>query len=106
MNRIAVLALGIAAVALETFLWHAPLGAGDRLAERAEARARLTLKSYDLPAIHVRMDRDPLRRRLVLSGPATDFQRSELVRMLDNVPGVLEVRWDPASPPIPFEVKK
>jgi hypothetical protein len=36
---------------------------------------------------------------MILSGPADDFQRAELVRILDDIPGVLEVRWDPASLP-------
>jgi len=45
------------------------------------------------------MHRGPLSRRLILSGPADDFQRTELVRILDETPGVLDVRWDPASLP-------
>ena len=49
--------------------------------------------------IQAKLQRDPLSRRLILSGPADDFQRSELVRILDGTPGVLEVRWDPASLP-------
>jgi hypothetical protein len=49
--------------------------------------------------VQAHIQRDPLSRRLVLSGPADDFQRSELVRRLDEVPGVLEVRWDPGSLP-------
>ena len=40
-----------------------------------------------------------LARRLILSGPADEFQRQELVRILDDIPGVLEVRWDAASLP-------
>jgi hypothetical protein len=106
MNRNAVLALGIAATALSTFLWHGPLGAGDRFAQRAEARAKLTLVSYDLPAITARMERGPLRRTMILSGPATDFQRTELVRMMDNIPGILDARWDPASPVLSYEAAK
>ena len=49
--------------------------------------------------IQAHMQRDPLARRLILSGPADDFQRAELVRILDDIPGVLEVRWDAASLP-------
>ena len=41
--------------------------------------------------------RAPLRRSLVLSGPADDFQRSELVRILNDVPGVGEVHWTETS---------
>ena len=99
MNRGAVLGLGIAAVVASTLLWHGPLGAGDRLAGRAEGTARRILDRYELPMIQAHMQRGPLARRLILSGPADDFQRRELVRILDETPGVLEVRWDPGSLP-------
>ena len=49
--------------------------------------------------IQAKMQRAPLARRLILSGPVDSFQRAELVRILDDIPGVLEVRWDPASLP-------
>ena len=99
MSRRTILLLGIGATIGFTELWHGPLGAGDRLATETEARARQTLDFYELPLIQAKLQRGPLSRRLVLSGPADDFQRSELVRILDDTPGVLEVRWDPASLP-------
>jgi len=51
--------------------------------------------------VSARLERNPLRRRLVLSGPADDFQRAELVQILADIPGVAGVRW--ASPPIPSD---
>ena len=99
MNRAAIFIAGIAATLAATALWHGPLGAGDRLARQAETSARATLDYYELPMIQAKLQRSPLSRRLVLSGPADDFQRSELVRILDSTPGVIEVRWDPASLP-------
>ena len=99
MNRRSIILAGVAAVLATTALWHGPLGAGDRLAAIAETTARRTLDYYELPMIQVHMQRDPLARRLVLSGPADEFQRAELVRILDDIPGVLEVRWDAASLP-------
>jgi hypothetical protein len=99
VKRRQILLIGIAAVFAASALWHGPLGAGDRLASQAEASARRTLNYYELPMIQARMQRHPLARRLILSGPADDFQRSELIRILDETPGVLEVRWDPASLP-------
>ena len=91
--------LGLAATVGFTALWHGPLGAGEKLAAQSEASARRTLDYYELPMIQARMQRSPLVRRMLLSGPADDFQRSELVRMLDETPGVLEVQWDPGSLP-------
>lgn len=99
MKQRQILLLGITAVLATDALWHGPLGAGERLASQAEASARRTLDYYELPMIQARMQRGPLIRRLILSGPADDFQRAELVRILDETPGVLEVRWDPASLP-------
>jgi hypothetical protein len=106
VNRNSILLLGIAATLGSTALWHGPLGAGERLAVRAETTARRTLDYYDLPMIQARMERGPLSRRLILSGPADDFQRSELVRILDDVPGVLDVRWDPGSLPQEYRTAK
>ena len=99
MNRGTIILIGVAATIAETALWHGPMGAGDRMAARAETIARRTLDYYELPMIQAQMQRSPLTRRLILSGPADDFQREELVRILDDIPGVLEVRWDPASLP-------
>jgi hypothetical protein len=99
MNRRSIVLIGIAAVRGTTALWQGPLGAGDRFAARAEVIARRTLDYYDLPMIQAHMQRGPLARRMILYGPADDFQRAELVRILDDIPGVLEVRWDPASLP-------
>jgi hypothetical protein len=99
VKRRSIFILGIAAVLAETAIWHGPLGAGDRMAARAETIARRTLDHYDLPMIQARMQRAPLARRMILSGPADDFQRAELVRIMDDIPGVLDVKWDPASLP-------
>ena len=99
MSRRTILLLGLAATMGFTAVWHGPLGAGERLAAETEALARQTLDYYELPMIQAKLQRGPLSRRLVLSGPADDFQRSELIRILDQTPGVLEVKWDPASLP-------
>jgi len=99
MSPTRIFLVGIAAVLGSTALWHGPLGAGDRMAQRAELIARRTLDHYELPMIQARLQRQPLTRRLILSGPADDFQRAELVRILDEIPGVIEVRWDAASLP-------
>lgn len=99
MSKRITLLLGIAATLGFTALWHGPLGAGEKLAAQSEASARRTLDYYELPMVQAHMQRGPLTRRLILSGPADDFQRAELVRILDGTPGVLEVRWDPGSLP-------
>ena len=46
------------------------------------------------------MERSPLRRRVILSGPADDFQRGEIKRMVEAQPGVGEAIWSAASKPV------
>jgi hypothetical protein len=99
VNRRTPLLIGAAASIGFTALWHGPLGAGERLALQSEAHARRTLDYYELPMVQAHLQRGPLSRRLILSGPADEFQRSELVRILDETPGVLDVRWDPGALP-------
>ncbi len=99
MNRSLIFLGGVVATLSFTALWHGPLGAGERLAARAEKIARQTLVHYELPAVSARVARDPMSRTMVLSGPADDFQRSELVRIMNQVPGISAVRWDRVSLP-------
>ena len=99
MNKALTFIAGVAATIAASLLWHGPLGAGDRLATRADKIARATLDYYELPAVSARLQRGPLARNVILSGPADDFQRSELVRIMRQVPGANDARWDPASLP-------
>ena len=100
MRRGLVIGCGIAATLGASALWHGPLGAGERLAVRADKIARATLDHYELPAVSAHLQRQPLARVMVLSGPADSFQRSELLRIMGKVPGVNAVRWDPGSLPL------
>ena len=91
---------GLAAALAAGWLHHGPLGGGERfvaaLEEHAERRVRLT----QLPDINVRMQRDPLARIAILSGPATEFQREGLGsypglnERVATVPGIARVRWE------------
>lgn len=98
MNRKGILALGLLATIGVAELYHGPLGAADELQTRVEGIARRALDYYELPGIQARLADGPLRRTLILNGPADDFQRRALVDLLGDLPGVNEVRWDPASP--------
>ena len=100
MNRKAILALGALGAVAVAELWHGPLGAADEVKTTMERRARNLLDYYELPQVTARMDDRPLTRRLILSGPADDFQRRALVEKVGLLPGVDEVRWNPASPVI------
>ena len=91
---------GAALALVAASLWSGPLGGGDRLAGRIERAARATLDHLEMTRVSARLERGPLRRRLVLSGPADDFQRAELVQILDDIHGVKGVRW--ATEPMPL----
>lgn len=90
---------GAAAALIAAALWHGPLGGGGRLSSKIETAARATLDHLEMTQVSARLERNPLRRRMILSGPADDFQRAELVQILDDIPGVAGARW--ATPPKP-----
>ena len=87
------LAAGIAATLLVAWIWHGPLGAGDRFVSAVERETRTVLVDWEMPSVRAVVAREPVKRTLILSGPADDFQRAELVRILNFVPGVGNVRW-------------
>ena len=94
MNRTAALAMGIAATLAATALWHGPGGAGDQLKVRLEQEVRTMLDHYEMQAVTEHLERQPLTRRVLLGGPADDFQRSEIKRMSEALPGVGEANWE------------
>ena len=98
MNRL-LLGFGGAALAMAaTALWH-ELGAADRLVSTIEGNARLQLDHDEMTQVQARVERGPLSRELLLSGPADDFQRREIVVRMEQLPGVGGARW--TSPPVP-----
>ncbi len=97
MNRATILLLGILAVIGATWVWHVPLGAADRFAAGVEQRARAMLDQFEMVHVQARLERGPLTRRVVLSGPADDFQRREIKRLVEEQPGVGEAAWSPSS---------
>jgi len=90
---------GLVAVLAAAWAWHAPLGRGEAFAQRLDREARAAIAPVGLPGVDVRIQRDPIARNAVFSGPANDLQReglgsekglSDYVRA---VPGVSAVRW-------------
>jgi hypothetical protein len=74
-------------------LWHGPLGAADRFATQVENVAEFVLADWEMAQVEAQLQKSPLTRRLMLSGPADDFQRTELVRMMSTIPGVSTATW-------------
>ena len=99
-KRALALAGGIAVTLIFGAVWHGPVGWGERFASGVESRSRTTLTDFEMTRVHARLERGPLRRTLVLTGPADDFQRSELVRIMGAVQGVGAARWQDMPEPL------
>lgn len=92
------LALSIAGAAL----WHGPLGAADRFSSEVERTAQAVLIDWEMSQVQAQLHHDPLTRRLMLSGPADDFQRAALVRMMSTIPGVSSATWSSQDTGLPL----
>ena len=97
MSRPPILIMGIAATLILTWLWHGPGGAGERFAAQVERAARVQLDRDEMVHVLARLERDPLTRQLILSGPADDFQRREIKRRMEALPGVGKAEWSADS---------
>ncbi|HMG46716.1 MAG TPA: hypothetical protein VK614_04585 [Allosphingosinicella sp.] len=92
--------IGLCAALLAGWIGHGPLGQGQAFIDRIEAQAKAKIVEAELPQVHVRFDRDPLRREAILSGRADAFQREGMGQFpglngrIRAVPGVSGVRWE------------
>ena len=107
MGKRTLILAGIAVTLAVGALWHGPLGAGTRLAGRMEARTQYLLKDWDMTQVRGAMAQAPLRREVILTGPADDFQRGELKRLVGLLPGVEAVSFadEPREDPLPLVVQ-
>ncbi len=92
-KRNLAISLGLGAALALTAVWHGPLGAADRFSTRVEHDARAVLDHYEMTRVAAHLHRSPLSRRLILAGPADDFQTTELVRLMSGLPGVSSAEW-------------
>ena len=92
-RRYLPIVIGVLAAITLAGLWHGPAGAADRFTAEVERRIRQTIVYWEIPQVSGHLHHDPLTRRAILSGPADDFQRSELVRLIGEVPGVSSAGW-------------
>ena len=108
-KRAVALSAGALGVLLIAWIWHGPVGTAERFATTVERQTRQVLVDFEMESVQAVVVRGPLERSLELSGPADDFQRSELVRILNDVPGVEAVHWSDTRggfiPPLIAEVE-
>ena len=92
-RRIVAIVAGVLAAIGLTALWHGPLGGADDFAARVEQSVRASLVYNEIPEVSGHLHRGPLTRRVLLSGPADDFQRGELDRIIGDLSGVESTSW-------------
>jgi hypothetical protein len=92
-NSRLIIGAGALAALAAAALWHGPLGGADRFKATVEANVARTLAFYEMTQVKAGLHRDPLTRRVMMSGTANDFQRNELVRLMDDIPGVSGASW-------------
>lgn len=97
-----VLDVSVGVAALCSLLWSGPLGGGRRFIDAVEPTARATLDYYEMTQISARLGHAPLTRQLILEGPADDFQTSELVRLMSQLPGVSNATWQGGNGALPI----
>jgi hypothetical protein len=91
--------IGFVAALLIGWVWHGPLGNGERLVAGLEAQAREKVARTEVPGIQVAVQRRPLARAATLSGPANDLQREGLGSQkgvsdhVRDVEGIGPVSW-------------
>jgi hypothetical protein len=99
MRPILKATIGLLLALAAAWLWHGPLGYGERLIGRLEDEARSGVAGTELPGIEIRLSREPLARTATLSGPANDLQREGLGSQkgvsdhVRDVEGISNVRW-------------
>jgi hypothetical protein len=101
-RRITFLIGGLATSIVAAALWHGPMGAADRFSTHVERSVRQVLDSWEMTQVESRLHHSPLTRRILLSGPADDFQREKLMEYVGNVPGVSSARWSAQGGGLPL----
>lgn len=103
MSRWTKFAVGLAAALLAAWVSHGPLGRGEALVRHLESQAQAVVDRAAIDGVEVRMQRDPLARTAILSGPADRFQREGmgslpgLNQRIEAIEGVDGLEW--ANPP-------
>ena len=92
-RRNIVFAAGAALSILLAALWHGPVGGAARFEARVQRGIDANLVYYEMTHISAHLHHGPLTRRVMLSGPANDFQRENLGEILEEIPGVESASW-------------
>ena len=75
MPKYAKFLIGLALAFVAGFLAHGPLGRGEAFVDRLESDLQLVINNVEVPGVTGTVQRDPLARTAIFSGPANCFQR-------------------------------
>lgn len=98
--------IGLAAALGAGWVSHAPMGRGEAFAAQLDAQVQAVLSEpmVAIPGVTAQVQREPLARRVILSGPANCFQRNGqgslpgLDGRVSAIPGVAGVEWSNEPP--------
>jgi hypothetical protein len=101
-RRNAALIVGMAATLALAALWHGPVGGARHFEGKVQYAIQKNLIYYEMTRVSAHLHHGPLTREVVLSGPADDFQRGELVALMDELPGVSSATWSSSEAGMPL----
>ena len=92
-GREVLLAIGFCISLVLVALWHGPLGAADRFEVKVNGDVHAMLVEYEMTQVSAQLHQHLLTRRIMLSGPADDFQHQALIDYIDQISGVESATW-------------
>lgn len=75
MPKFAKFLIGLALALFAGWLAHGPLGRGETFVDRLDADLQLVMQYSAVPGVTASVQREPLARTAIFSGPANCFQR-------------------------------
>lgn len=87
------MAAGLACALVLAAIWHGPLGGAERFRTKVDGDIHQMLVHYEMTQVTAHLHQHPLTRRVMLSGPADDFQHEALISYIDTIPGVASTTW-------------
>lgn len=100
MSPLLKIATGLAATVLSAWLFHGPVGYGQRVIDGLNAQVQPVVVRQELSTVSAGFPR-PLSRDLRFSGEANSFQRQRFIEIIqdEEIWGLRSLGWDRASRP-------
>ncbi len=99
MPKLVKILIGLAVALAAGWISHGPLGRGAMFVDRLDGDLQAVLADVNLPGVKAQMQREPLARKAILSGPADQFQREGMGSLpgIDErvlaIPGMGRIEW-------------